>query len=209
MTVNDLSFDPHDPQFAAPGLPGVRFSVQIFTTHNLYGLNPDQTSVENTSDGIELNCTELSWAAQQQRAAGTASARVGWRDNVLSWHIHVTHTEPIKGVKLLLWGLPEEALRQGWWHAVSADDVVVHPSAAEPLSWMYPGGGSWQTPWACAGGAGTAICLSVRDFEVREKRLYVYPAPYAEHQTVVELVCDADAANTVCIFNPRDTNAAI
>jgi hypothetical protein len=193
LRVNDLSYHPHDPLFDAPNLPGVQWGVQLFTTHNLYGLNPTQTRLTPEEDGVRLVCEGLSWAGQQQHADGRVEARLRWQEGVLTWQVQAWHAEPIKAIKLVLWGLPESALEQGWWHATTEQDVLVPVTADAPLHWTYPHGWDWLTPWACAGSEGNAVCLSIRDPEVREKRLYVYPAAYAEGRTVAELICDQDA----------------
>lgn len=56
MSVHDLSFDPRDPLYDAPGLPGVRWGVQVFTTRNLYGLDPERTRIEDGDEGLRLVC---------------------------------------------------------------------------------------------------------------------------------------------------------
>jgi len=191
MEVHDLSFNPRDPLYDAPGFPGVRWGIQVFTIVNLYGLDPDEVEMTPEGDGVRLVCSGLSWAGGQKRARGRVEARLSWQDGALSWGIQAWHDEPIKSVKLLLWGLPEDALAQGWWHPTVAEGEVVKPAYKAPVRWTYPQG--WLTPWACAGEGEGALCLSVRDPQVREKRLYVHSPPYAEGKQVVELICEEDA----------------
>jgi hypothetical protein len=191
MYVNDLSFDPRDPLYEAPGLSGVRWGLQIFTTRNLYGLDPQRVSLTHEGEGVRLVSEGLSWAGQQQRARGRVEARAVWQDGALTWRVEARHDEPIKAIKLLLWGLPDAALGQGWWHPTLPDGEVVRPTGEQPLLWRYPWP-EWLTSWACAGDDG-GVCVSIRDSEVRAKRLYVYMPPYAGGKQVVELVCEEDA----------------
>ena len=208
MTVNDLSFDPQDSLYDAPGLPGVRWGVQVFTTSNLYGLDPALTRQEINGQETRLVCEGLRWAGGQQRGAGYVEVALTQGDGPLSWRIQARHDEPIKSVKLLLWGLPDAALTQGWWTATSArpgasqghgewsgsaaGQALTHPTAQHPLLWRYPWP-EWLTPWACAGEGPGAVCLGVRDPQVRGKRLYAHTPPYADGP-VVEVVCEEDAA---------------
>lgn len=189
MYVNDLSFDPRDPLYPLPGSTDIRWGIQIFTTNNLYALDPEHASVTPEGEGLRLVCERLSWAGQQQHAEGRVEARLERIDSAWSWEIEARHVEPIKVVKLLLHGLPAGDLEQGWWQPTSGRDQVQQATAALPLRWRYPWP-EWLTPWACAG----RVCLSVRDPEVRAKRLYVHHPPYAGGTPVVELIWEEDAA---------------
>jgi hypothetical protein len=190
--VNELSFDPRDPTFETPGLPEVRWAVQVFTTRNLFGLAPERTHLAADGDGLRLVCDGLTWAGQQRRASGRVEVHLARRDGALCWQAEARHDEPVKVVKLLLHGLPEDALAQGWWTPTTAVGDLTRPAAALPLSWRYPWP-EWLTPWACAGEGSGAVCLSVRDPEVRAKRLYVHLPPYTDGRPVVELACEEDA----------------
>jgi hypothetical protein len=192
--VYDLSFDPRDPLYPVPGLDGARWGVQVFTTRNLYGLNPNHVEVIPDGDGLRLTASALSWAGQQRQSPGRVEARIMREDGALVWQIEAWHDEPVKAIKLLLWGLPATSRSQGWWQAADPADMVTQPTATQSLRWCYPWPRpDWLTPWACAGKGEDAVTLSVRDVEVRSKRLYVHLPPYNDHQPVVELICDADA----------------
>lgn len=193
MYVNNLSFDPHDPLFTIAGLYGVRWSIQLFTVHNLYTISPDGAHIEQIENGVRLTCDELSWAGQQQRSSGRIQVEVCSENGVYTWFVNAQHAEKIKAVKIALHGLPEPALGRGWWQSTSEDTIVVHVSDTLPLRWRYPWP-EWHTAWACAGDESSAVCVSIRDTQVRAKRLYVYRAPYASGD-IVELICEEDAAN--------------
>ena len=192
MSTCDFSYNPKDPLFETPRLPGVRWGIQIFTLQNLYGLDPTKVQHESTDSTSSLSCTGLSWAGQQQRAEGRVEVELEWQDGVLIWRIQAWHTEDIKSIKLQLWGLPDETLKQGWWKPTTTVDEVFHPKPNQPIQWRYPGA-DWATPWACVGGDGSAICLSVRDEVIHEKRLFVYQVAYADYATVAEVICDQNA----------------
>ena len=213
MTVYDLSYDPRDPFFDIPGLPGAQWGLQVFTTGNVYGLNPDRVQMTGDSQDVHLVCDGLSWGGQQQRAEGRVEAHLSRQGNTWSWQITAQHAEPLKVVKLMLRGLPEDALSQGWWQPTSAagdpqavrtDFGAEHINAAnevwktsrlKPLRWRYPWP-EWLTPWTCAGevDSDSFVCVSVRDPEVRAKRLYVHQPPYNDGAPIVELIFEEDAA---------------
>ena len=191
MSIFNLSFDPRDPLFDLPGLSGVRWGIQIFTTDNYYALNPDKVQVEASEHAVHVTCSGLSWGGQQQRSDGRVEVDLRTDDGAFVWTVQAWHQDPIKSIKLMFWGLPQSALAKGWWQATSDKDDVFHPTHDAPLLWRYPWR-EWLSAWACAGDAAQAICVSVRDSQVRAKRLYVFQPPYAPGE-VVELVCEEDA----------------
>ncbi len=194
MYVNDLSFDPRDPTFEMSHFPGVRWAIQVFTVNNLYSLDPNQTTTEPTMAGLRLICNGLAWAGQQKTAPGRVEVDLGRDGDALTWRVSAWHDEPIKSVKLLVYGLPDNALDAGWWMPTSAMGEAVHPSPEIPLRWRYPFP-EWHTAWACAGDGPGAVTVSVRDRDVRPTCLYVHLPPYADDRPVVEIVCEEDARN--------------
>lgn len=200
MFPTDLSYDPRDPCFDVAGAPGLRVGVQVFTTENVYGLDPDRTTV-NRSEGVaEIVATGLSWAGQQQRADGgvAVQARV-LDDGGVAVAVSVRHSEPVKAVKVLLRGLPAEALDRGWWQMTSPPGSTRPARPGSPLLWRYPWPGEdpwpeWETPWACAGeGDPLAVTISVRDNSLRPVRLFDHLPLWADGDHVVEIVCEQDA----------------
>ena len=150
MSVNNLSFDPHDPIFEIPGLPGVQWGIQVFTTGNFYSLAPDKVQVAATGNSIHLTCSQLSWGGQQQRSEGRVEVQLHTEDGAFVWTAQAWHHEPIKAIKLMFWGLPESALAKGWWQSTSDQKDVFHPTDSASLLWRYPWP-EWLTAWACAG----------------------------------------------------------
>lgn len=193
MDIYDLSFDPRDPLYDVPGMPGVRWGVQVFTTKNLYQIDPSQVTV--SEDGLSLEAAGLSWAGQQQRSAGRVRVQLAQDNGATVWRIQAEHAEPIKVIKLMLWGLPASAFEQGWWQPTSTQGRTAVPTLTTPVRWNYPWR-EWLTPWACAGETDgePLVCVSMRDPHVRAKRLYTHLPPYAENKPVVELIYEEDAA---------------
>ncbi len=204
MYAFDLSYDPRDPVFdigqVGEAWAGVGLSLQLFTTENVYGVDPARTAV--TADGSRATITAdgLSWAGQQRRSEGRIAGSV---EAVADGTVHITvaaaHHEPIKAVKVVLRGLPAEALAAGWWQATSPAGARRRPGPFDPIRWRYPWPDDdpwpeWETRWACAGkGDGAHVCLSVRDPEVRATRLFVHSPPWAEGDTLVEVVWEESA----------------
>ncbi|MFR9729008.1 hypothetical protein ACL03H_07230 [Saccharopolyspora sp. MS10] len=171
----DLSFDPRDPHFPLPEGP-VRWALQIFTADNAYGLDPASTRYEN---GL-LRCDRLALLGQQRTAEGSAEVEVHQRGDRTAWSITARHPEPVKAVKLLLTGLPEEP----WWAANTGRGRQL----GDRFQLDYPGP-EWATPWAASGES----TLSVRDPLVRRQILHVHRPRYASGR-VVELVHVAAAS---------------
>jgi hypothetical protein len=203
MTIYDFSFDPRDPRLPLPeasSLAGVRWGIQLFTTQNVYILGSEhvQTVLEPGGTTMLLRCSGLAWAGGQRAAPGKIVAALSLHGGELTWRIEAWHDEPIKAVKLLLYGLPDEILNKGWWHATAGVDAIAYATPEMPLRWRYP----WHdllTPWACAGDDEGAICVSVHDPQVRAKRLYVSYPRYNDQRSIVEIVCEQDAT----AFGPR------
>jgi hypothetical protein len=193
MHVNNLSFDPAHPWFEVPGVPGAEWALELFTTENVYGLDPSRTEF----DGRSLGAAGLQRLGGQHKAAGTATVecRLG-DDGVTTWVVVARIEETVKGVKLLLRNLPEALLEQGWWTPTTLAGSSLKASGTAPLLLVYPwagsGGGSWQTPWISAG-EGPALVVSVRDDVVRGIRFYSY-RPHWSESDIVEVICTPSAA---------------
>ncbi|KAA5835996.1 hypothetical protein F1721_06505 [Saccharopolyspora hirsuta] len=172
----DLSFDPRDPYFPAPGATGVEWALQVFTTTNGYGL--DSAGVRLSDDRTHLHADRYAWLGQQLPVdAGSVDVAVTSSGGVLEWSIAVRHEEPIKSVKLLLRGLPAEQLRAGWW-APNTGRGRAHGVNGQRFQLEYPGP-DWATPWVAAGTEQSGLVLSVRDPLVRRQILHVHQPPYA------------------------------
>lgn len=186
MYVNDLSFDPAHPWFPVPGAPGLEWTVEVFTLEDALGLDPARVSF----DGSRLTATGLQWLGGQRRMAGRVEVTLEPAGEAVAWRIAAHAGGVVKGVKLLLRGLPSTVDSSGWWTPTTAAGRAEAPAREQPVLFTYPWE-NWQTPWVCAG-EGPAVTLSVRDDVVRPKRFYAY-LPHWAAGPVVEVVCDEAA----------------
>lgn len=179
----DLSFDPRDPRFPAPGSE-VSWAVQVFTSVNGYGLDP--TTAELRDGGVRARCAQL---GQQRPGPGEVDVSVDRDGDATVWSVRVEHEEPVKAVKLLLFGLPAD----GWWAPNTGSELL-----GGRFQITYPGP-QWCTPWIASG----RTSLSVRDPLVRQKVLHVNQPPRASGP-IVELVHRPSAADraTSCEVPP-------
>jgi hypothetical protein len=182
--VNELSFDPRHPWFPVPGLLGAQWSVEVFTTQNVQCPDPAQTRF----DGQHLASAGLQWLGGQRQVRGRVHGDVRVEDDgSVLWRLSTEMPDTVKGIKLLLRGLPAHLLAEGWWTPTTPSDVTLRPALGTPVQLNYPWF-EWQTPWACAG-EGPGVVLSVRDNAVRPKRFYTY-LPHWASTAIVEVTCD-------------------
>jgi hypothetical protein len=98
------SFDLHDPIFEIGGL---KFSFQIVTLENIYGLDPSHTTLNESAGGWQIECSQLSWAGQQQHAPGALTVRVRREsDQRLRISMNARAPHKIRAVKMLIRDLP-------------------------------------------------------------------------------------------------------
>jgi hypothetical protein len=192
--VNDLSFDPAHRWFPVPGWPGIEWAVEVFTVNDALGPAPTAC----TFDGARMHATGLQWLGGQRERAGTVDAETSTDGDVARWRITANAPDLVKGIKLLLRGLPSAALDAGWWTPTTPSGDTLTPTPQVPVALTYPWE-SWQTPWVCAGESGPAVTLSVRDDTVRPKRFHV-STPHWSPVPVVEIVCDELATRRATTF---------
>jgi hypothetical protein len=180
--VNDLSFDPRHAWFAVPGLAGTEWTVELFTAQDVWGVDPAET----TFDGRVLAARRLRGLGGQRLGTGQVTVSITLVDGAAQFRVSAEHADHIKGVKLLIRGIPHDVLDSGWWTATTPAGQVMRP-AEEPVLLSYPWD-NWQTPWACAG-EGPGFVVGVRSVVVAPVRLYHY-RPHWSPDPVVEIVCD-------------------
>jgi len=93
--------------------------------------------VTNEQGGLLLICEELSWAGQQRHFPGRVEVQLTRDNGAWCWRVQAFHNEPIKSIKLLLWGLPDETLAKGWWSPSYDQKQVALSSPNEALRWRY------------------------------------------------------------------------
>lgn len=198
MYVMDLSFNPRHPWFRVPSIPGAEWALEIFTADNLYGLDAGRTQY---CDGL-LTSTGLQWPGGQRRFDGAVSARTSLGDDgCVTWSVTATLAKPVKGIKLLLRGLPVSPTESGIWTPTMPAGRTLKPASGRPVQLHYPFP-DWQTPWACIG-EGPAIALSVRGDDVRPARLYSHQ-PFWSESVIVEVVIDQLATGRAASFEASD-----
>lgn len=109
MIQHDLSFHFDQPSFAFAGL---EFAFQFFTSDNVYGMDPGQTSVTPMSKGVRIEARGLTWAGGQERSPGWLAAELARQGDVLRVKLNAGHTEPIKAAKVVIFGLPPGAVSE-------------------------------------------------------------------------------------------------
>lgn len=160
--------------------------MEVFTVDNVFGLDPARTSFE----GGRLRVDGLQQLGGQRVSEGRAHGVVETGRDGVAWRLGAECERPIKGIKLLLRGVPEKLWSEGWWTPTTPATKTLVASAGQPVQLTYPWP-SWQTPWAAAG-EDEAFVVSVRDPQVRAKRLYA-TRPHWSPNPVVEITCDESA----------------
>lgn len=192
--MDNLSFDPRHAWFRVPDVVGsgdggswtAEWTVEVFTTEDALGLDPGRT----TFDGRTLTADGLQRVGGQRPMPGRVTVQAEERGGAVTWRIHAdsgSADAPVKGVKLLLRGLPDDLTRSGWWGATTpaAGAHALQEGRAVRLVYPFP---DLQTPWLAAG-EGPGLALSSRADEVRSHRFYHY-RPRWSPSPVTELVVD-------------------
>lgn len=164
--MQDLSYDNRDPSFEFAGL---RFSVQVFTFENVYGLDPLRCEVRSDEHGFSLTCGGLTWAGGQERAEGGVHLRARTEGGRTTFDLRAQSAHTIRCVKLTLHGVsrgPVLTMREGPAREVPAGG----------LNLRYPEG--WRglsTPLVALGAPEGVWYARSLDGEVREKRFALLP----------------------------------
>jgi len=177
------SFDLEDPLYDAYGL---RFSLQIVTLENLYGLDPAKTSARQEVGDFAVRAAGLACAGQQVKAEGKATLHLREAGTGrLRVAIRARAPEPIRCVKLLIRDLPaplrllEEA---GEREVPPSGEILAYPNRL-------------PTPLLEARAGGERLGVRAEDPEVREKRFALATeriGPLAG-RGVLEVVLEQDA----------------
>jgi hypothetical protein len=191
-----FSFDFPEPSVAFEGL---EFGFRVFTHENIYGLSAPHLTVKAIDRGLDIVCTELTWAGGQQRAPGRLTARLTQLGDVVECEATVDAIEmrrPIKAVAMILRGVPRGRISAAGGPFIDPrDDEVLlgYPFSGGDLIGPQ-GNGGLTTPLVLvqpqgADASSTIWALSSIDDRVRTKRFYLQPG---ERGYRVEAVVEAE-----------------
>lgn len=170
-----FSFDFPEPSVEFAGL---RFGFRICTYENVYGLNPQHMTAEKTADGLEVNCSQLTWAGGQEKAPGTLRARLRQRDGFVEWDAQAEMQQPIKAVTVVLRGVPRGRLSSGgqpFFDPKDGEMLFGYPFSAGDL-FLPNAARGMETPLILIeSGERDFFFISSLDSQVRAKRFYFQP----------------------------------
>jgi hypothetical protein len=154
------SFDLEDPVFSAFGF---RFSLQLTTLENLYGVDPERVQIREAGETFQLRCDRLSWAGQQQRAEGELEIELRREPGgSVRARLRARAPAPVRTAKLVLRDLepPLSICRPGAGEAAvgAYGELLAYPE-------LLP------APLACIGCGDEPLGLRAEDREVRPKRI--------------------------------------
>jgi hypothetical protein len=192
-----FSFDCPEPSVA---FEGYEFSFRVFTHENTYSLSQDQLTARISDGGLDLVCTELTWAGGQQRMRGRVTARLKRLGDIVECEAAAEMETPIKAVAMILRGIPRGRLSAaGAPFFDPRDDEVLlgYPFSGGDLIGPQ-GNGGLTTPLVLVQAAeGPIVALSSLDDRVRTKRVYFQPG---EGGYRVEALVEAEGWNTTRSF---------
>ncbi len=179
------SFDSGDPVFEMGGL---RISVQVITTINLYGLAPEACRLEKQGAMWRLRADRLMWAGNQERAAGRVELAVRQEGPRLVLSGSAQAGEPIRCYKIIIHDLPPCTMYdslgdQRFWgmggeREVTPEGVLsIYPGVTAPVWALLRDGQPWLT-------------FRSQDRAVRPKRFAAY---WRGAGVTVELIFEEDA----------------
>ncbi len=153
------SFDFADPVFEAFGF---RFSLQLHTLENGYGLDAARCTRSASQGEVVIRTSGLACAGQQERAEGEAELRVRrMADGSLRASLRARAAQPLRSAKLILRDLPLPL-------AVVRDDGSATPVGPWGELLAYPT--TLSAPFVCARSGERTLGLRFEDAEVRAKR---------------------------------------
>jgi len=206
-----FSFDFPEPSVA---FEGYEFGVRVFTHENTYGLSRQALEVRPIEQGLELTCSELTWAGGQQRTPGRVTARLTTRRGIVECDAEAEMDRPIKALAMILRGVPRGRVSAGGapFFDPGDDEVLLgYPFSGGDLIGPQGNGGLTTPLVLVQQGQGPVLALSSLDDRVRTKRFYFQPG---ETGYRVEALVEAEGWNPSHSFHAptwritRDTTVA-
>jgi hypothetical protein len=153
-----------------------RVGFLVFTHENTYALDPSALKADVTPNGVDLACTQFTWAGGQKTARGQLHAVFTRTGDAIEWSATAEMDQPIRAVTAVVRGVPRGKISLGGAPSTDPRDneqLIGYPFAGGDLETA----GSLTTPLLIveptAGGG--CIALSSRDDRVRTKRFYLEP----------------------------------
>jgi hypothetical protein len=182
---------------------GFEFSFRLFTHENTYALSPQHLTTRSIDGGVELSCTELTWAGGQQRAPGRLTARLTRRaaSDAVECDAAVEMERPIKAVAMILRGVPRGRISAGGapFFDPRDDEVLLgYPFSGGDLIGPQGNAGLTTPLVIVQASEGAIVSLSSRDDRVRTKRVYLQPG---ENGYRVEALVETEGWSSTRSFN--------
>jgi hypothetical protein len=193
-----FSFDFPEPSVA---FGGYEFGFRVFTHENTYGVSRLALEVRPIEQGLELTCTELTWAGGQQRAPGRVTARLTRRGDIVECDAEAEMDRPIKALAMILRGVPRGRVSAGGapFFEPGDDEVLLgYPFSGGDLVGPQGNGGLTTPLVLVQQGQGPVLALSSLDNRVRTKRFYFQPG---ETGYRVEALVEAEGWNPSHAFH--------
>jgi hypothetical protein len=177
-----FSFDFPEPSVTFDNL---QFSFRLFTYENAFSPDPERMKVEEKSDGLEITCSQLTWAGGQEKAPGRITARIRKKGSYMEWDVGAETEQPIKSIATIVRGVPRGKISAGGQNFFDPKDEEVLVS--------YPFGTGDPTGTR---GVGTPLVviqqseenyffLSALNQRVRANRFYLQPGETAYRAELV------------------------
>ena len=168
-----FSFDFPEPSVQ---VGAYRVGFLVFTYENTYALDPSALRASVTPNGVDLSCTQFTWAGGQKTASGRLHATFTRSGDGIEWTATAETDQPIKAVTAVVRGVPRGRISSAGAPPTDPRDnelLIAYPFSGGDLE----NAGSLTTPLLivepAAGGA--CLALSSRDDHVRTKRFYLQP----------------------------------
>jgi hypothetical protein len=193
-----FSFDFPEPSVA---FDGYEFGFRVFTHENTYGVSRQALEVRPIEQGLELTCTELTWAGGQQRAPGRVTARLTRRGDIVECDAEAEMDRPIKALAMILRGVPRGRVSAGGapFFEPGDDEVLLgYPFSGGDLVGPQGNGGLTTPLVLVQQEQGPVLALSSLDNRVRTKRFYFQPG---ETGYRVEALVEAEGWNPSHAFH--------
>lgn len=167
-----FSFDFPEPSVEIGGL---QISFRLYTFENAYGLDREAMTVEDKGDGLEIQCSQLTWAGDQMKAPGSLRACIRKNGAFLECEASAEMGQPIKSIAAIVRGVPRGK--------ISAGGANFHDHKDDEVLLGYPFGGgslflaeSMTTPLAVIqSGEKEYFFISALHDAVRAHRFYFQP----------------------------------